>query len=207
VSGAPREHGVRQFFSALRVPAASRFAPLGGLCIGALCGAVYFATAQLWPSSIAVILAMLAGALLTQESPRASATRLEVLSQVFYVLIKYNVLMALSAANLPFPAPPNSALWLIMICGYGAGRSLLVWLMGSRQEPKAATLSHMDIALALLIGCAPAALLGLPGLIGLAAAVVSIIVLGRATRGGAALAPGIAELCFYLGAQASWSYV
>ena len=48
------------------------------------------------------------------------------LSQLFYVLLKYNVLMALSAAKLPFDAPPNSALALIMICGYGAGRALLV---------------------------------------------------------------------------------
>jgi hypothetical protein len=63
------------------------------------------------------------------------------------------------------------------------------------------------MVLALLIGCAPAALLGLPGLIGLAAAVLSVIVWTRVARGGTALVTWIAELCFYLGAQASWSYV
>ncbi len=192
----------------MRVPAATRYAPLVGLGLGAISGAVYWSAAQLWPSSVAVVLCILAGALLTNGLPQAAAaTQRDVLSQVFYVLIKYNVLMALSAANLPFAAPPNTALWLIMICGYGAGRSLLVCVTGSRSAPRTAPLSHLDIALALLIGCAPAALLGVPGLIGLAAAVLSIIGLVRVAPGGAALAPLIAELCFYLGAQASWSYV
>jgi cobalamin synthase len=208
VSGAPRDNGVRQFLSAMRVPTATRFAPLIGLGLGALSGAVYWLAVQLWPSSVAVMLSILAGALLTNEMLQvAAATRRDVLSQVFYVLIKYNVLMALSAANLPFAAPPNTALWLIMICGYGAGRSLLVCVMGSRSAPRTAPLSHLDIALALLIGCAPAVLLGVPGLIGLAAAMLAVIGLVRVAPGAAALAPWIAELCFYLGAQASWSYV
>ncbi len=208
MSGVPRDNAVRQFLSAMRAPTASRFAPLVGLSIGALSGAAYWVAVQLWPSSIAVMLSILVGALLTNEMLQvAVATRREVLSQVFYVLIKYNVLMALTAANLPFAAPPNTALWLIMICGYGAGRSLLVCVMGNRSAPRTVPLSHLDFALALLIGCAPAALLGLPGLIGLAAAVLSVIALMRVARGGAALAPWIAELCFYLGAQASWSYV
>jgi len=208
VSRAPRDNGVRQFLNAMRVPTATRFAPLVGLGIGALSGAVYWSAVQLWPSSIAVVLSILAGALLTNEMPQvAAASRLDVLSQVFYVLIKYNVLMALSAANLPFAAPPNTALWLITICGYGAGRSLLVCVMSNRSAPRTVPLTHLDVALALTIGCAPAALLGLPGLVGLAAAVLAVIGLLRVARGGAALAPLIAELCFYLGAQASWSYV
>ncbi len=208
MSGTPRDNGVRQFLSAMRVPTATRFAPLIGLSIGALSGAVYFAAVQLWPSSVAVILAVLAGALLTNGKLQAAVvTRGEMLSQVFYVLIKYNVLMALSAAKLPFAAAPNTALWWIMICGYGAGRSLLVCVMASRAAPHSSPLSHLDMALALLIGCAPAALLGVPGLIGLAAAVLSVIGLMRLARGGTALAPSIAELCFYLGAQASWSYI
>jgi cobalamin synthase len=208
VNRAPRDNGVRQFLNAMRVPTATRFAPLVGLGIGALSGAVYWSAVQLWPSSIAVVLSILAGALLTNEMPQvAAASRLDVLSQVFYVLIKYNVLMALSAANLPFAAPPNTALWLITICGYGAGRSLLVCVMSSRSAPRTVPLTHLDVALALTIGCAPAVLLGLPGLVGLAAAVLAVIGLLRIARGGAALAPLIAELCFYLGAQASWSYI
>lgn len=208
MSGAPRDNGVRQFLTAIRAPAATRSAPWAGLAIGALSGAVYWLSVQLWPSSIAVMLSILAGALLTNQMLQAAAaSRTDVLSQVFYVLIKYNVLMALSAAHLPFAAPPNTALWLIMICGYGSGRSLLVCVMSGRGALESAPLSHLDIVLALLIGCAPAALLGLPGLIGLAAAVLSVIVWTRVARGGAALVTWIAELCFYLGAQASWSYV
>jgi cobalamin synthase len=217
VSSAPRDNGVRELLRALRVPAATRFAALGGLGLGAVSGGVYWLAVQLWPSSVAVMLSILAGALLSNDMRQASsATRLDVLGQVFYVLIKYNVLMALSAANLPFAAPPNTALWLIMICGCGASRSLLVCVMNSRSAPQAAPLqaaplqaaplSQVDLALALLMGFAPAALLGLPGLIGLAAAVLSVIVLMRAS-GGTVLVPWIAEVCFYLGAQASWSYV
>jgi hypothetical protein len=207
VSSAPRDNGVRALLRAMRAPTATRFAALAGLGLGALSGGVYWLAVQLWPSSVAVMLSILAGALLSNDMRQAAtATRLDVLSQVFYVLIKYNVLMALSAANLPFAAPPNTALWLIMICGCGASRSLLVCVMNSRSAPRTAPLSHVDLALALLIGFAPAALLGLPGLIGLAAAVLCVIGLMRA-RGGSVLAPWIAELCFYLGAQASWSYV
>jgi cobalamin synthase len=217
VSSAPRDHGVRALIRAMSVPEATRFAALAGLGLGALSGGVYWLAVQLWPSSVAVMLSILAGALLSNDMRQAATvTRLDVFSQLFYVLIKYNVLMALSAANLPFAAPPNTALWLIMICGCGASRSLLVCVINSRSAPppaplqaapmQAAPLSHVDLALVLLIGFAPAALLGLPGLIGLAAAVLCVIALMRA-RGSASLAMWTAELCFYLGAQASWSYV
>ena len=207
---------MRQLLDAMRAPAATRLAPLVGLSIGAITGSLYWAAAQLWPSNVAVILSMLAGALLTNDLRQAAAaSRIEVLSQLFYVLIKYNVLMALSAAKLPFAAPPNTALCLVMICGYGASRSLAVCLLASRAPPQAAPLSHLDLVVALLIGFAPALLLGVPGLIGLAAAVVSVIGLSflLKTRRGAApralimVAPWIAEPCFYLGAQASWRYV
>jgi cobalamin synthase len=193
---------------AMRAPAAGRFAPLAGLGVGAICGGIYWLAAQLWPSSVALILSMLAGALLTNDLRRAAASRIEVLSQLFYLLLKYNVLMALSAAKLPFDAPPDTALCLIMICGYGAGRSLLVCLLAARTPRNSAPLSHGDLAVALLLGFSPALLLGMPGLIGLAAAVVSVLGLsGAARRGGILLAPCIAEACFYLGAQASWRYV
>jgi len=194
VNSAPRDHGAPS--------SAGRFASLAGLGVGTLCGGVYWVAVQLWPSSVAVMLAILAGTLISNEMrPAAAAERMELVSQVFYVLIKYNVLMALSAAHLPFAAPANTTVGLIMICGYGASRALLVW-MGSR----AAAIPHLDLALAILIGFVPAVLLGVPGLIGLAAAVASVIALMRA-RVGSSLAPWITELCFYLGAQASWSYV
>jgi cobalamin synthase len=212
VSSAPRDNGVSR--------SVGRFASLTGLSVGALSGCVYWLAVQLWPSSVALMLSILAGTLLSNEMRQAaSANRMEMLGQVFYVLIKYNVLMALSAANLPFAAPPNTPLCLIMICGYGASRSLSVW-MSSRSAPpaapaqaapmqaapmQAAPLSHLELALTLLLGFAPAMLLGLPGLVGLAAAVLSVIAVMRA-RAGAPLATWITELTFYLGAQASWSY-
>jgi cobalamin synthase len=213
-----RDNGVLEFLNSMRVPTATRFAPLAGLGLGALCGGVYWLAVQLWPSSVALMLSILAGALLTNEMRQvAAASRLDVLTQVFYVSIKYNVLMALSAANLPFAAPPNTAVWLIMICGYGASRALMVCVLHSRNAnqaapsqaapSQAAPLSHLDLTLALMIGLAPAMLLGLPGLFGLAAAVLCVIALMSAARGGAMVAPLVAELCFYLGAQASWSYV
>jgi hypothetical protein len=137
----------------------------------------------------------------------AAARGLERFSLLFYVLLKYNVLLALSAAKLPFDAPPNTALCLIMICGYGAARALLVCLAGSRTARGTAPLSYLDLGVALLLGFSPALLLGVPGLIGLAAAVASVIGLSAAPRSALKFAPWIAESCFYLGAQASWSYV
>ena len=208
MSSAPHDNGIRRLLGALRAPATTKFAPLAGLGVGAIAGGIYWLAAQLWPSSVALILSMLAGALLTNDIRRAAvASRIEGLSQLFYFLLKYNVLMALSAAKLPFDAPPDTALCLIMICGYGAGRSLLVCLLASRTPSNPAPLSHWDLGVALLLGFSPALLLGMPGLIGLAAAVVSVIGLSAARRGGIMLAPWIAESCFYLGAQASWRYV
>jgi cobalamin synthase len=207
VNSTPRDNGAGH--------SAARLASLAGLGVGALSGGVYWLAVQFWPSSVALMLSILVGTLLSNEMRQAIAVnRIEVVSQVFYVLIKYNILMALSAANLPFAAPPNTALCLIMIGGYGASRSLLVWMSSRRPEaaPLAARplagrpLPFVDLALAVLIGFAPAMLLGLPGLIGLAASVSSAIALMR-TRAGASLAPWVIELCFYLGAQASWSYV
>src|ERR1700733_8219238 len=49
-----------------------------------------------------------------------------VVAFVFAVLLKFNALMALSAASLPFAVPANAALGLIMICGHAAGCALLI---------------------------------------------------------------------------------
>jgi cobalamin synthase len=211
MSGAPRESGVRQALRAIRAPGVTKFAPLSGLASGAIAGAVYWLAVQLSPSSVALILSMLAGALLTQdldhERDAAAPRGIDTLGQLFYVLLKYNVLMALSAAKLPFDAPPNTALCLIMICGYGAARSLQVCSLASRAARAKAPLTHLDLGLALLLGFWPALLLGMPGLIGLAAAVASVLALSAAPRAALMYAPWIAETCFYLGAQASWRYI
>jgi hypothetical protein len=224
VNSTPRDNGAGAGH------ATARLASLTGLGVGALSGGVYWLAVQFWPSSVALMLSILAGTLLSNDLRQAvTVNRIEVVSQVFYVLIKYNILMALSAAKLPFAAPPDTALCLIMICGYGASRALSVWMSSRRAPtapshaaplpappvhaapaqaaaPRAAPLPLLDLALAVMIGLAPAMLLGLPGLIGLAAAVLSAIGLMR-IRAGDSLAPWITEVCFYLGAQASWSYI
>jgi adenosylcobinamide-GDP ribazoletransferase len=184
------------------------FSPLVGVLIGTLGGAIYWLAVQLWPTNVAVILSMAATAFLT-------ATRTDLLIGVFYLLIKYNALMALSAAKLPFAVPANIPLGLIMICGYAASFALSVAVMAARPEKPAAKVGSGTLTLTLLAGFAPAALLGIPGLIGLVAAIIAgmgIITSLRYQRAGASSAALgmtqlLTELCFYLGALATWSYV
>jgi adenosylcobinamide-GDP ribazoletransferase len=191
------------------------FAPLIGILIGALGGAIYWLALQVWPSSVAVILSMATTALLTTEFRGPPATRLDLLGRVLCLLIKYNTLMALSAAKLPFAAPPNVALALIMIAGYAASFALLVSVMATRAEKSAPKIGHGALGLALLIGFAPATLLGIPGLIGLTAAIVAgmgLIALFKYKKIGASgdrldATQLVTEACFYLGALATWRYV
>lgn len=192
-----------------------QFAPLFGILIGALGGAVYWLAVQIWPSSVAVILSMAATALLTTEFRKLPATRLDLLGRVLCLLVKYNALMALSAAKLPFAAPPNVPLALIMVCGYAASFALSVSLMATRAEKSAPKIGHGALSLALLIGFAPAVLLGIPGLIGLAAAIVvglgfiAFFKYKRISASGERLDATqlVTEACFYLGALATWKYV
>jgi hypothetical protein len=192
--------------------AAPRFTPLLGALIGAVGGGVYWLGAQIWPTSIAVVLSMLAAALLSARSgagPGAVARTAgsELLVIVFAVLMKFNALMALSAANLPFALPPNLALGLIMIAGQASSRALAV----SASKP----VSYVDLGIALAVGFAPAALIGIPGLIGLAAAIAArlgFIAYIRRSRPSVTaaeldLTQQLTEVCFYLGALATWSYI
>jgi adenosylcobinamide-GDP ribazoletransferase len=191
---------------------APRFTPLVGVLIGAAGGGVYWLGAQIWPTSIAVVLAMLATALLSASSGAGSvagarAPRSELLAIVFALLIKYNALMALSAANLPYRLPANVALGLIMIAGQASSRALAV----SASKP----VSYADLGIALAVGFAPAALIGIPALIGLAAAIaarIGFIAYIRRSRPSVTAAEldqtqQLTELCFYLGALATWSYI
>jgi hypothetical protein len=184
--------------------------------IGALGGAVYWLAAQLWPANVAVILAMAATGLLAgQIRVAASPDRIDWLSGLFFLLIKYNALMALSAAKLPFAVPANLTLGFIMICGYAASYALLVLGVAARPEKTAVKLSAADLCLALLIGFAPAALLGIPGLTGLAAAIlvslgfVAFLKVKRSAGSRDLLDMGqpLAEASFYLGALASWRFI
>ena len=192
-----------------------QFAPLLGILIGALGGAVYWLAAQIWPSSVAVILSMALTAVLTTDFRAMPAARFDLLSRVLCLLIKYNALMALSSAKLPFAVPANVPLALIMIAGYAASFALLVAVMATRPEKTAPKVGQGSLIFALLIGFAPAALLGIPGLTGLAATVVAglgvIAFLRHRNIGGSGdtldLTQLLTEAAFYLGALATWRYV
>jgi adenosylcobinamide-GDP ribazoletransferase len=191
--------------------AAVRYLSVAGAVVGAAAGVVYWLGTQFWPSSIAVVLSMLATAAMARRTG-GDASRFPAF--VFGVLLKYNSLMALSAASLPFAVPANTALGLIMICGHAAGCGLIAPLIPSPAEPSSAPPTMADVALALGVGIAPAVLLGIPGLIGLAAAIVARATLGAwlkrtgSTVTGADLCAAqlLSEVCFYLGALASWAY-
>jgi adenosylcobinamide-GDP ribazoletransferase len=192
--------------------AAARYVPVAGALIGALGGAVYWLGAQLWPTSIAVVLAMAA----TEATTRTVLVRgFGTVGFVFAVLLKYNTLMALSAASLPFAVPANVALGLIMICGHAASRALVVSLIASSAHDSPTRVSNGDLVFALSLGFAPAILLGIPGLIGLAVAILARVAFGaylkrhrKAIASGAFYATQpLTEVCFYLGALASWAYV
>jgi hypothetical protein len=134
---------------------------------------------------------------------------------VLCLLIKYNALMALSAAKLPFAVPANFPLALIMICGYAASFALLVFVMACGAQKSAAKIGHAALLAALAVGFAPAALLGIPGLIGLAAAVIAgmgLLAFVKYRRIGSSgdaldLTQLTTEACFYLGALASWRFI
>ena len=191
--------------------AATRFLPLVGIVVGLFGGGVYWLAAQLWPTNVAVVVSMLATVLVT---PDARGGRFGVLYWVFVVFVKYNALMALSAASVPFALPSYLTLGLIMIAGQAASRALVVSVMAT-DAPAALRATNADLCLAVIIGLAPATLLGIPGLIGLGAAIVMRLCAGTSILPG--LAAGYAErlentqqlteACFYLGALAAWKYI
>jgi cobalamin synthase len=194
---------------------APRWSPLWGAAIGAVGGAIYWLGAQLWPTSIAVLLSMLATTLLTASARSAAADSGLGTGMVFAVLIKYAALMALSTANLTFAVPANLALGLIMIAGHASSRALLVSVLAAPADAGSKPASLGDLGIALTLGFAPAVLLGMPGLVGLAAAIVArilfVVYLRRNDRrwGSAALDSlrQLTEVCFYLGAVAARAYV
>jgi adenosylcobinamide-GDP ribazoletransferase len=193
---------------------APRFTPLLGVFIGAVGGGVYWLAAQIWPTSIAVILSMLATTLLFSAGSSAGAGAGSV-GFVFAILVKYNALMALSAANVPFALPANFALGLIMIAGQASSRALLISVPAPPARPASKPASPADIGIALAIGFAPAALIGLPGLVGLAGAILARIVfvayLRRRrppfTAADLDATQQLTETCFYLSALAAWAYI
>ncbi|GAC1496181.1 MAG: hypothetical protein NVS1B6_01080 [Steroidobacteraceae bacterium] len=192
--------------------AAARYVPLAGALIGALGAAVYWLGAQLWPTSIAVVLMLAATEAATRPVPvRGVAT----VGFVFALRLKYNTLMALSAASLAFALPAYLALGLITIAGHAASRALVVSLIAASGADSSTRISGTDLVFALGLGFAPAILLGLPGLVGLACALLARVAFGAylksrrksPARGALYAAQQLTEVCFYLAALASWGYV
>jgi adenosylcobinamide-GDP ribazoletransferase len=209
--------------------AAARFAPVVGVLVGAVGAGVYWLAAQVWPTSVGVILSMLATVLITggihergfsrEPAPGAEtavprAVSVGALGMLFAFLIKYNALMALSAANLAFPLPAFLALGVIMISGHAASRALAVSAIASHAQASS-RMSNGDVALALGLGFAPATLLGIPGLMGLSAAIVARIAFAAYVKrrfnstsvDSLDATQQITEICFYLGALATWAYI
>ena len=192
------------------------FAPLVGALIGILGGAAYWLAAQIWPSSVAVILCMaLTAWLVSRTQSVLPVAGFDFGIRFFGLFIKFNALMALSAAKLPFAVPANVPLGLIMVCAHAASFALMVSVLGLRPPNEASKSGGGTLSIALLLGLSPAAILGIPGLSGLAAAIaVSLGVIAflklkrmKATDDMLGLAQLFSETGFYLGALATWSYV
>ena len=186
-----------------------------GALIGLSGGAVYWLALQLWPTSVAVILAMAMTTLASVYAGAAWPGGRESFSQALYLMIKYSILMALSAAKLPFAAPPETALALIMVCGYAASGALVVSTLNMTSLPLPTKLTNTDLGLTLLMGFVPAVLLGIPGLAGLVGAIVASLGFTAYLRLTGAAPPAarlgftqqLTEVAFYLGALATWSYI
>jgi hypothetical protein len=189
--------------------AATRYIPLIGIFLGCVAASAYWLAAQLWPTNVAVMMSLLAATTLCGDRESFKARY-----WVFLLLIQYNALMALSAANVPVPLPAYVTLGLIMIAGHAASRALVVSVMATDVRT-ALRVTNNDLSVALLVGLAPAALLGIPGLIGLVSAIVARLgltayVLPRLKSGyreHLVITQHVTEVCFYLGALATWKYV
>lgn len=221
--GSPRGPGA----GAAETVSALRFVPLVGVLVGLVAALTYWLTSLVWASSIAVVLSMLATVWLTEgrhelglaklgdrtrpdSKPAMAGLSFGLPIMLLFLLLKFDALMALSAAKLPFPLPANAGLGIIMIAAHAASRALLVSMpaippvASFRGEPP--RLSTGALSFALVTGFLPATILGLPGLIGLATGIV--IRLAASHRAVASEATQqLTELGFYLGALGAWAYI
>ena len=106
-----------------------------------------------------------------------------------------------------------------MVCGYAASFALMASVMAVRPAASrgkgrpgraAQKVGNAGLAALLVMGFAPAALLGIPGLVGLASGIAASLALVVYRRFSAVRDGSVAlfsEACFYLGALAAWSYV
>ena len=192
---------------------ALRLLPLAGIVLGVGGGAIYWLGSQLFPTSVAVILALFALSMLEFRAAGIGAR-----FSIFIVLIQYNALMALSAAHVPMALPPYLTLGLIMVAGQAASRALVVSVMATDSLTGTASTHSRptitDLTVALVIGFAPALLLGIPGLVGLVSAILIRLLLTAAllprvdcARARLDIAQRLSEVSFNLGALATWKYI
>ena len=93
-----------------------------------------------------------------------------------------------------------------MIAAQASSRALVVSMQPA---------SHIDLCIALALGFAPAVLIGMPGLIGLAAAIAARIVFVVCLRhkhrtvaaGNSIRRSKRPSSCLYLGTLAAWAYI
>jgi adenosylcobinamide-GDP ribazoletransferase len=215
---------------------AARYLPLVGVVVGSAGGALYWLAALVWPASLAVLLSMLGIVLLTgamheqglaatcallgNAQPRERALQagdlaprngFGALGLLFVQLLRYDVLLGLSSARLPFALPAHAALALTLVAGHASSRALVVSVIA---QPPAARISTGSVAFALLTGFLPATLLGSAGMTGLAAAIVARLLLVHSVGGAPGERPGdflgatqqLTEVAFYLGALGAWTY-
>jgi adenosylcobinamide-GDP ribazoletransferase len=197
--------------------AALRFVPLVGIVVGLVGAAAYWLAAQLWPTNVAVVLSMLASLLAESVAwaaePDAQRGGLSGLYWVFVLLVEYNVLMALSSANVPFSLPEFLPLGLILVAGHAASGAMAASVMATH-GPSPLRAASIDLSMALVSGLAPAALLGIPGLAGLVSAIGMRLVLGGRVlsrlksgfRDQLEVTQRVTAISFYLGALATWKY-
>jgi adenosylcobinamide-GDP ribazoletransferase len=215
----------------------ARFLPLVGAVVGLVGGIVYWLSSAVWPTSVAVALSMFATLWVTGgihelgladlcrslEPERQRPTGFAGFGMLVVILLlfaRYSGLMALSAASLPFPVPANMGLGLFMVAAHAASRALVVSVIATREPATArgrntAHVTAIDLSVALLTGFLPATLLGIPGLIGLATAIVVRLVLLALVKARSDAAPGdylgatqqLTELSFYLGTLGAWTYI
>ena len=198
----PRRAGPgKPLLAAWRNALPQRLAPLHAALTGLAAGAAYWLSAQLWPASIAVALAMLVATLCAGFWEPHRPNR-DLRLWFFYLLLKFSALMALSAAKLPFSFPANAALGWIMLSALMTAAALAV------------SGRIVDHAIAFALGFTPAVLLGVSGLVGLAVAISTALAMisyrkfaGRDTQTGHEALKLASEVAFYLGAVASWSLI
>jgi len=222
-------------YSDAQLNASARYFPLVGALVGGACAGVYWLAARVFPTTVAVLLGLAAGIWLTGafhedgladtcDGLGGGSTReraLEIMKDsrigsyaavglVLVLLGKYAALISL----------PPERIALALIAAHALSRWMAVSILfthdyvredaSARNKPMAKGISGGALAYAGIWALAPLAMLGWPGLAGLAAATAARVWFGRLlTRrlGGytgdtLGATQQVAELAFYLGALA-----